>query len=140
MFYERIGDTEYEVQETKLDVFDDIVLWDQNPRLIPYITTSEIHSDEDIETKLKDTRGYDGLKRSITDIGQQEHIYVWKTDEMQKYRVLEGATRATILRELARRKTGQPDESKYRTIKAKVPPTITVKRYASQNIHFSFYI
>ena len=122
VFFEKIGDTEYEIEDAKLDVFNDIVLWDQNPRLIPYISTSEIHSDEDLETKLKDTPGYTGLQRSIADIGQQEHVYVWKTEEMGKYRVLEGASRATILRELARRKEGQPDESKFRTVKAKILP------------------
>jgi hypothetical protein len=122
VFFEKIGDTEYEIEDAKLDVFNDIVLWDQNPRLTPYISTSEIHSDEDLETKLKDTPGYAGLRRSIADIGQQEHVYVWKTEEMGKYRVLEGASRVTILREIARRKEGQPDESKFRTVKAKILP------------------
>src|SRR5439155_27076543 len=97
VFFEKIGDTEYEIEDAKLDVFDDIVLWDQNPRLIPYISTSEIHSDEDLETKLKDTHGYVGLKQSIADIGQPEHIYVWKIDEMSKYRVVESASRVTTV-------------------------------------------
>src|SRR5438874_542358 len=38
VFFEKIGDTEYEIEDAKLDVFNDIVLWDQNPRLIPYIS------------------------------------------------------------------------------------------------------
>jgi hypothetical protein len=51
-----------------------------------------------------------------------EPIYVWKRAEMDKYLVLEGATRVTILRDLTRRKKGKPDADKNRRVVAKVLP------------------
>jgi len=123
VFRERIGDHEYELREEKLDVFDDVVLWDGNPRLLAYLAeASGIQSEEDLETHVKRTKGYDQLARSIADIGQMEPIYAWKREDQSKYVILEGATRATILRELARKHTGKPDEARFRVLKAKILP------------------
>jgi hypothetical protein len=121
IFRERIGDTDYELREEKLDVFDEIRLWDGNPRLLPYLAeASTIQSEEDLENHLKQTGGYGTLAKSIADIGQMEPVYIWKRDDQTKYLVIEGATRVTILRDLARRHANRPDEAKYRYVKAKV--------------------
>ncbi len=125
-FYEKIGDVEYKLQETRLDVFNDATVWSGNPRLIPYLAGKDIHSEEELEVYLQRTPGYEPLRRSIADVGQLEHIYVWRADSSVKYLVLEGATRVTILRELARKQKGQPDEGRFRAVKAKVlPPEFT---------------
>jgi len=52
----------------------------------------------------------------------QEHVYVWKTDEMNKYRVIEGASRRDDSAGTCATKGGTTDESKFRTIKAKILP------------------
>jgi hypothetical protein len=122
-FRERIGTTEYELREEKLDVLSDVTLWDRNPRLIPLITDG-IESEEQLEVHLKRTPGYDALAKSIADIGQLEPVYVWKRDDQEKYLVIEGATRVTIKRELARRSAGRPDETKHRMVVAKVLPPV----------------
>jgi hypothetical protein len=123
VFREKIGDKEYELVEEKLDVFDDVVLWDGNPRLLPYLAeTSGVESEEALENHLKGTGGYGPLAKSIEDIGQLEPIYAWKREDQNKYVVIEGATRVTILRELARKHTGRPDEMKFRAVKAKILP------------------
>ena len=83
-FRERIGTTEYELREEKLDVLSDVTLWDRNPRLIPLITDG-IESEEQLEVHLKRTPGYDALAKSIADIGQLEPVYVWKRDDQEKY-------------------------------------------------------
>src|SRR5580704_7158296 len=98
-FREKIGFTEFELREEKLDVFDEIVLWDGNPRLQPVLNIGAgASSESELEAELRRTGGYDVLCRNIEQIGQLEPIYVWKRDEHAKYLVLEGATRATILR------------------------------------------
>jgi hypothetical protein len=123
VFREKIGEKEYELREEKLDVLDDVVLWDSNPRLIPYVAASgTIQSEIELESYLRDTKGYDALAKSITEIGQMEPVYVWKREDQQKYLIIEGATRVTILREQTRKHTGKPDEFKFRTVKAKVLP------------------
>lgn len=122
-FREKIGEKEYELREEKLDVFNDVVLWDGNPRLIPYVAASgTIQSEEELESYLRDTKGYDTLAKSIIEIGQMEPIYVWKREDQAKYLVIEGATRVTIFREQARKRTGKPDEFAFRAVKAKVLP------------------
>jgi hypothetical protein len=116
---EKIGDTEYKLEVQYLDVFDNVTLWNDNPRLVPFATANDLHNEEEIEANLRATPGYDGLKRSIDDVGQMDAVYVWKNSDMKKYRVLEGATRVTILRELSRVK---PDKSILRKVKAKILP------------------
>src|ERR1051325_11416633 len=92
VFRERIGDTEYELREVKLDVFDEIALWDENPRLSPFLAeSSTIHSEVELENHLKQTNGYATLAKSISEIGQMEPIYVWKRDDQHEYLVIEGA-------------------------------------------------
>ncbi len=123
LFREKIGDKEYELREAKLDVFDEVVLWNGNPRLLRYLDdTSTFEAEEELENYLKLTAGYGALAKSIADIGQMEPIYAWKRDDQAKYLVFEGATRITILRELARKFAGKPDEAKYRVVKAKILP------------------
>ena len=68
------------------------------------------------------SKGYDVLHKSIRDHGQMEPVYVWQADPQAKYLVLEGATRVTILRDLARRTTETPDPDRYRYVRAKVLP------------------
>lgn len=81
-FREKIGDKEYELQEEKLDVLDELRLWDGNPRLLPYLAeASGIQSEEDLENHLKRTNGYGPLAKSIADIGQMEPVYAWKREE-----------------------------------------------------------
>lgn len=124
VFRERIGDTWYELAEADLDVFNDVTLWHDNPRLLPFIPPGKMHNEDEIEAFLRQTSDYDGLLRSIRDLGQMEPIYVWKSEEAGKYLTLEGATRVTILRELERKKQGSPEEGRYRKVKAKMlPPT-----------------
>lgn len=127
VFREKVGDLEYELLEEKLDVFDEVVLWDGNPRLLPYIAeVSAIQSEEELENHLRQTKGYAPLAKSIQDLGQMEPTYVWKREDQLKYLVIEGATRVTILRELARRDMGKPTEGRFRKVKAKIlPPQFT---------------
>jgi len=119
---EKIGDHEYTLEEARLDVFDDIILWSENPRLQPFVAPDGLNSDTELEGYLLSTPGYDALRKNIADVGQMEPIYVWKRDGAEKYLVLEGATRATILRQLARAKQGQAEESRYRFVVAKILP------------------
>ncbi len=121
-FRERIGDTEHTLREGRLDVFDDVTLWDGNPRLQPFLTDGTVVSEDQLEADLRQTRGYDVLARSIREIGQMEPIYVWKRDGMPKHLVLEGATRVTVLRELSRKNRGAPDEARFRLVTVKVLP------------------
>lgn len=126
-FREKIGFTEFELREEKLDVFDEIVLWDGNPRLQPVLNIGAGATDEaELQAELRRTGGYDVLCRNIEQIGQLEPIYVWKRDEHSKYLVLEGATRATILRELSIKHKGKPGETRFRQVIVKVlPPEFT---------------
>lgn len=121
-YLEKIGDQEWQLEEVMLDVFDDVLLWDSNPRLQTYLSvTGTISSEEELEQALRTTRGYDTLRRSIEDIGQMEPIYAWKRDEHKKYVVFEGATRVAILRELDRKHSAK-DNTQYRRVRAKVLP------------------
>lgn len=126
---EKIGSKEWELLEVELDVHDEVALWSENPRLQTTITAT--FSDEaELESALRQMGGYDQLRKSIQDIGQMTPIYVQKT-KTGKYLVLEGATRATILRELDRKfKTGK-NEGVYRRVVAKVlPPEFGEKEIA----------
>jgi hypothetical protein len=123
VFRERVGDREYEFIEEKLDVFDQVVLWDDNPRIVPYFSEeSGIGSEEEIEIHLRSSKGYDSLHKSIQAVGQMEPIYVWRRDDQPKYLVIEGATRVTSMRDLERRELGKPTAGKYRKVKAKILP------------------
>jgi hypothetical protein len=122
-FREKIGDKEYALREVKLDVLDDVMLWPDNPRLIPFVTDgSEMPSQDDLENHLRQSKGYDVLAKSIADLGQMEPIYVWKRKDQAKYLVFEGATRVTILRAIARKYAGDPNELQHREVIAKVLP------------------
>ena len=91
-----------------------------NPRLIPYL--SEGIPDEDkLEATLKQTNGYDTLKKSIEDLGQLDPIYVWPGDG-PKHLVIEGATRVTVLRDLYKRYEGRPNQGRFRRAKVKMLP------------------
>ena len=119
-YFERIGGQEYKLPADELDIFDDVRLWSDNPRLIPYL--SEGIPDEDkMESTLKGTNGYDTLRKSVEDLGQLEPIYVWPS-EGQKHLVIEGATRVTVLRDLSRRYEGKPNQSRFRRVKVKMLP------------------
>lgn len=118
---ERIGDKELSLTEERLDVFDQVALWSGNPRLLPQ-STGSLHSDEQLEAHLQQTKGYDVLRKSIADLGQMEPIYAWRQNGGNKYLVLEGATRVTILRELARRNGDSSPDDRFRYVTAKLLP------------------
>ena len=119
-YLERIGEQEHRIPAGELDIFDNIRLWNDNPRLIPYL--SEGISEEDkLEATLKETNGYDTLKKSIEDLGQLEPIYV-RPGNGSKHIVIEGATRVTVLRDLYRRHEGRPNQSRFRRVKVKLLP------------------
>lgn len=120
--YEKIGDTEWPLPERILDVFDDVRLWPDNPRILPFIQTQGIGSDEELQVALQRTPGYDALRKSIEDIGQMEPIYVWKGEHSEKYVVYEGATRVAILRELSHKHSSGPKAKAYSRVKVKVLP------------------
>jgi hypothetical protein len=102
VFREKIGDKEYELKEEKLDVFENVVLWSGNPRLLPHLAEfSSIGSEEELENYLRQSSGYGPLAKSIADIGQMEPVYAWRGDGQPKCLIIEGATRVTILRDLA---------------------------------------
>jgi hypothetical protein len=123
VYPEKIGDTQYLLEEITLDAFDEIALWDENPRLQAVIDPDQRYDEDALEAALRRTPGYDALKKSIQSIGQAEPIYAWRKDPHDKYLVLEGATRVTIKRELARARQGQPDEQTFRRVSAKkLPP------------------
>lgn len=130
-FYpERIGDREWELKEELLNVHEDVVLWDSNPRLLAVPTLSDAFGSEaELEARLEQTNGYDGLKRSIKDIGQMEPIYVWKPRDAEKYVVIEGATRTCILRQLDRRHTTGNLEQKFRYVRARILPPEFDEKY-----------
>jgi len=122
VFREKIGDTEHVLREDRFDVFDDVTLWERNPRVQPFLVGGSIVSEDQLEADLQRASGYDVLARSIREVGQMEPIYVWKRDGMPKYLVLEGATRVTILRQLARKHKGTPEEARFRTVVVKMLP------------------
>ena len=119
---ERIGERELELEEARLDVFDEVRLWDENPRLTPHLGGGGVHSDEELEAHLTESKGYDVLHKSIRDHGQMEPVYVWRASPESKFLVLEGATRVTILRDLARKAKTTPDPDRHRYVRAKVLP------------------
>lgn len=119
-YLERIGDQEYRFVAEELDVFNDVRLWNENPRLIPYLTEG-VQEEDELEATLKLTSGYDALRKSIEDLGQLEPIYVWPGNG-PKHLVIEGATRVTVLRDLYRRNEGKPTQSRYQKVKVKVVP------------------
>ncbi len=121
-FREKIGGTEYALREDKLDVFDEVMLWDGNPRVQPFLVEGTVVGEDQLEADLQQTGGYDVLARSIREIGQMEPIYVWKRDGMTKHLVIEGATRVTILRQLSRKHKGTPDEARFRSVVVKLLP------------------
>jgi len=121
-YLEKIGDREVELAEAKLDVFDDVTLWADNPRLQRKLTVGNIASEAELEVALQDTNGYDNLRRSIEDIGQMEPIYVWRPDSASKYIVFEGATRVAILRTLSRKHMSGVKAGKFTHVRAKVLP------------------
>lgn len=128
LFREKIGDKEYELREEKLDVFGEVMLWDGNPRLLPFKDSSSFEAEIQLEESLKRTPGFGALAKSIADIGQLEPIYAWKREDQSKHLVFEGATRVTILRDLVRKYEGKPEEAKYRVVKAKIlPPDFTLE-------------
>ena len=118
---ERVGDKELSLVEDRLDVFEDVVLWPGNPRLLPQ-STGSLQSEGQLEAHLQQTNGYDVLRKSIAELGQMEPIYVWKQDGRHKYLVLEGATRVTILRELTRKQGDTSPNDRFRYVTAKLLP------------------
>lgn len=121
-FVEKIGNREWELEEVELDVFDDVVLWPENPRLQTLLPVSGVKSEAELEAALQRSRGYDTLLRSIEDIGQMEPIYAQRFEETSKALVLEGATRATIHRQLDRKHVKGIKQGKFRRIRAKLLP------------------
>lgn len=117
---ERIGNTEWELREVRLDVHDEVALWADNPRLQTSAMES-FSSEADLEEALRTTSGYDGLRKSIQEIGQMQSIYVQRT-ATGKHLVLEGATRVTILRELDRKYTSGKHLGVFRQVQAKILP------------------
>jgi len=123
VYVERIGNVAYQLQEQQLDVFNDVTLWNDNPRLIPHLGGETGALDEaGLEASLAQTPGYSGLKKSVLDIGQLEPVYVWKGATMSKYLVFEGSTRVTILREISREENGTPKAGTHRRVRAKILP------------------
>ncbi|HVU15517.1 MAG TPA: hypothetical protein VHD32_01220 [Candidatus Didemnitutus sp.] len=123
VWVERFGNTEYQLPEQQLDVFDDVTLWDSNPRLIPYLGgDAGVPGEAELQMNIAQTKGYNDLKKSVADSGQLEPIYVWKSSTMSKYLVFEGATRVTILRELALAERNTPNEGRHQRVRAKVLP------------------
>jgi hypothetical protein len=120
--HERIGDREFQLPEIRLNVSNDVTLWPQNPRLFPYTVGGNLATEEDLEEALRRTNGYEGLRKSILDMGQMEPIYVWKRPEYNKYLVLEGATRVTCLRELMLGSKDEHRAERFRYVRAKVLP------------------
>jgi hypothetical protein len=123
VFREKIGNKEFELREERLDVLNDVSLWPSNPRLLPHLADSGgVQSEDSLENFLRSTNGYAPLAKSIADIGQMEPIYAWKREDQKKFLVLEGATRVTILRDLARKQLGKPTEGTNRYVTAKILP------------------
>jgi hypothetical protein len=121
-YVERIGGRDWELEEVELDVYDDVTLWSENPRLQNLLAPSGLKSELQLEAALQNSRGYDTLLKSIEDIGQMEPVYVQRFDDTSKALVLEGATRLTIFRQLDRKFTKGIKEGKFRRIRAKLLP------------------
>lgn len=121
-YIEKIGSTDWELEEILLDVHDEVVLWPDNPRLRTFLPVTGVHAEPDLEAALERTNGYDALRKSIDDLGQMEAIYAWRPRAAQKYLVLEGATRVAILRQLDRKYTSGLKEGTFRRVRAKILP------------------
>lgn len=122
VYVERIGEREWELQEIDLDIYDDVTLWSENPRLQTKLPAADIKSEAQLEAALQVTSGYDTLRKSIDDLGQMEPIYVQQLEGAAKALVLEGATRVTILRELDRKHATGIKQGRFRRVKAKLLP------------------
>lgn len=122
VYLERIGEREYKLTEMKLDVVEQVTIWDKNPRLLPLLAGKHVESEEDLEHELRQTSGYNLLQKSIEDLGQMEPVYAWKREDQDKYTVFEGSTRVAILRDLTRRHANGARAGKYRLVKAKILP------------------
>jgi hypothetical protein len=120
VLYEKIGNTEWELREVRLDVHEEVALWADNPRL-QTAGMEGFSSEAELEAALRETSGYDGLRKSIQEIGQMQSIYVQRTTT-GKYLVIEGATRVTILRELDRKFTTGKHQGVFRHVQAKILP------------------
>ena len=124
---EKIGDRELVMPELPLDVFDQVTLWNGNPRLMPFVKAQDVQSEIELQALLQQTTGYDVLLRSIRDLGQMEPVYAWRKEGADKYLILEGATRVSILRELATQEQGSGDAGKFRYVDAKIlPPDFSI--------------
>jgi hypothetical protein len=120
---EQIGGKDWYLEEKEFDVFDEVALWDQNPRLSTHFPEGSAAASElDLEAALRQSRGYDTLRKSIEQLGQMHPIYVWRKESDTCFLVFEGATRVAILRELARKRASGPEAGRFRKVKAKVLP------------------
>lgn len=120
VLYERIGNTEWEMREVMLDVHEQVALWDDNPRL-QTARMDGFTSEIELEDALRGSRGYDGLRKSIQEIGQMQSIYVKQTPT-GKYLTLEGNTRVAVLRELDRKFATGKQAGIFRRVRAKIVP------------------
>lgn len=129
---ERIGDTTWKFEQASLNVFDELRLWHENPRILPDLPPGDYHDEAELEAALVNSKGYEALHRSISDMGQLDPIYVWRKDsESEKYIVLEGSTRVTILRDLARKNMTGKKAGKYDRALVKIlPPEFSEKERA----------
>ena len=125
IYRERIGDREWDLREVELDVFEDVELSDDNPRLLPFSDGQTLESQAQIEAKSQRTPGYAELRSSLERIGQLEPVYVFKTESMARYLVLEGNTRVTAIRELARAGRSRSGTR----VRAKILPPTMSQRY-----------
>jgi len=120
VLFERVGNTEWEMREVGLDVHDEVALWDENPRL-QTAKMDGFSTEIQLEEALRGSRGYDGLKKSIQEIGQMQSIYVKQTPT-GKYLTLEGNTRVAVLRELDRKFHSGKFAGTFRRVTAKIVP------------------
>jgi len=74
-YIERIGDQDFMLEEQQLHVFDEVSLWNSNPRLMNVPGAYGCQSEEEVEAGIQRTRGYESLAKSIRDLGQMEAIY-----------------------------------------------------------------
>lgn len=118
--FEKVGQQPFQMQVAMLHVHDEIALSPNNPRLAANIT-EDFKDEEALESDLRAMPGYDGLKRSIAEVGQMEPIYV-KATTTGKHLVLEGNTRVTVFRELDRKHKSGKQDGKFRDIEAKIVP------------------
>ena len=66
VYVERIGNVDYQLQEHQLDVFNEVTLWNDNPRLIPHLGEAAGVPDEaGLEKNLALTPGYTDSQADI---------------------------------------------------------------------------